>query len=368
MAMTRPIIDAHLDLAWNALSFDRDLTLELDALNALEKSMKDEPSRGHCTITLPELKKAEVPVCVATLLARSGPDVQRPTNGFKRSDLDYGAPHMAYAMAQGQLAYYRMLEQEGHVRIIKTKEMLKEHWESWRESGVLGIIISMEGADPIVSPDHIAQWWEDGLRAVGPVHYGHSQYASGTGVDGVFTPKGFALLREMERVGITLDVTHLCDSSMAQAFDYFEGPTLASHHNCRSLVPGDRQLTDEQIKILIEKGGVIGVALDAWMLYPGWIHGESDRSVVGLEAVVDQIDHVCQFAGNTSHSAIGSDLDGGFGNEQTPRDLDTFSDLQKLNSLLENRGYTPEDIDAIFFGNWLTFWENALPSNQPETE
>ena len=360
--MTRPIIDAHLDLAWNAVSFDRDLTLELEHMRALEKDMEDEPSRGHCTVSLPELKKARVPVCVATLLCRSGPDVSRPSPGFKRSALDYGAQHIAYAMAQGQLAYYQMLEQEGLVRIIKTREMLKDHWANWQENGVLGLIISMEGADPIVAPEHVAQWWEDGLRAVGPVHYGRSHYASGTGVDGLITRRGFALLREMEQVGMTLDVTHLCDSSMAQAFDYFEGPILASHHNCRTLVPGDRQLTDEQINILIEKGAVIGVALDAWMLYPGWKRGETDRTVVSLDAVADQIDHVCQIAGNASHSAIGSDLDGGFGFEQTPHDLDSIADLQKLNHLLDQRGYSSEDIDAIFFGNWLRFWENALPT------
>ena len=361
--MTRPIIDAHLDLAWNALSFDRDLTLELEELRALEGSMSDDRGRGNCTITLPELKKARVPLCVATLLARSGPDFQRAPGGHKRTDLDFGSTHAAFAIGQGQLAYYRMLEQLGFVTLIKSQEMLKEHWDTWETSGRLGIIISMEGADPIVEPEHLEQWWEDGLRAVGPVHYGRSHYASGTGTDGLFTRKGFSLLREMEKVGMVLDVTHLCDSSMAQAFDYFEGPILASHHNCRSLVPGDRQLTDEQIRILIEKGGVIGVALDAWMLHPGWVHGESDRAVVSLEAVVDQIDHVCQLAGNTSHSAIGSDLDGGFGNEQTPHDLDTIADLQKLNALLSKRGYTDTDIDAIFFGNWLAFWEKALPAH-----
>ena len=359
--MTRPIIDAHLDLAWNALSFDRDLTLEVNALRALEADMKDEPSRGNCTLTLPELKKANVVICVATLLARSGPDFKRSQVGFRRSDLDYGAQHIAHAMAQGQLAYYRLLEDLGEVRILKTKSDLRDHWDQRVGSGIIGLIISMEGADPVVSPGQINRWMSDGLRAIGPVHYGSSHYASGTGADGVFTRKGFALLREMEAAGMALDVTHLCDRSMAQAFDYFEGAILASHHNCRSLVPGDRQLTDEQIKLLIEKGAVIGAALDAWMLYPGWIRGETDRAVVGLEAVVNHIDHVCQLAGNASHAAIGSDLDGGFGNEQTPYDLNTITDLQKLNELLEKRGYSAEDIDLIFFGNWLRFWEQALP-------
>lgn len=361
--MLRPIIDAHLDLAWNALSFDRDLTLDLTEMRKQEKEMRDVPGRGQCTITLPELKKAGIPLCVATLLVRSGPDVQLPEKGFKRADLDYVSQHMAYSVAQGQLAYYRLLEQEGLVKIIKTQGDLKDHWATWRESGVLGLIISMEGADPVVSPEQLTHWWDDGLRAIGPVHYGHSHYAAGTGVDGLITRRGFSLLREMEALGMTLDVTHLCDASMAQAFDYFEGAILASHHNCRALVPGDRQLTDEQINLLIEKGGVIGVALDAWMLYPGWVRGETDSSVVSLEAVVDHIEHVCQLAGNTAHSAIGSDLDGGFGTEQTPHDLNTIADLQKLGELLAARGFGDEDIDAIFFGNWLSFWERALPAD-----
>ena len=359
--MIRPIIDAHLDLAWNALSFDRDLTLEISVLNAVEGAMQDERGRGNCTVSLPELKKAGVSLCIATLLARSGPDVTRPSDGYRRTNLDFGSPSIAYAIAQGQLAYYRLLEQQGSIRIIKTRSDLQRHWENREEDDRLGVVLSMEGADPILDPDQVAQWWEDGLRAVGPVHYGRSQYAYGTGVDGLFNRKGFALMREMESIGMMLDVTHLCDASMAQAFDYFEGAFLASHHNCRALVPGDRQLTDDQLRLLIERDAVIGVALDAWMLYPGWIHGETSNEVVSLEAVADHIDHVCQIAGSTRHSAIGSDLDGGFGNEETPHDLRTIADLQKLSPILASRGYTEEDIDAIFYGNWLRLLSAGLP-------
>jgi membrane dipeptidase len=149
---------------------------------------------------------------------------------------------------------------------------------------------------------------------------------------------------------------------MAQAFDYFDGPLLASHHNCRALVPGDRQLTDDQIRRIIARGGVIGAALDAWMLYPDWIRGQTQPDVVGLDAVADHIDHVCQLAGNARHAALGTDLDGGFGYEQTPRDLRIYSDLQKLGGILSGRGYPDTDIDAIFHINWLTFFRRALPS------
>jgi membrane dipeptidase len=158
-----------------------------------------------------------------------------------------------------------------------------------------------------------------------------------------------------------LDATHLSDASFFEALDRFDGPVLASHNNCRELVPDGRQFSDEQIRLLIDRGAVIGAALDAWMLYPGWIRGRTARDVVTLDAVVDHIDRVCQLAGNARHAAIGSDLDGGFGTEQAPVGLDRISDLQKLDGMLAARGYPPADIDAIFHGNWLRFFREHLP-------
>ncbi|MCH8962154.1 MAG: membrane dipeptidase [Bacteroidetes bacterium] len=358
-----PLFDAHLDLAWNAASFNRDLTLSVADLRQREAHMTDLRSRGWCTTTLPELRRAGVAVCVATLLARSGLD-QQPQPGYSRTDLDYANQAIAYAAAHGQLAYYRLLEQQGHLRILRTASDLDAHWRAWKHNDgaiPLGIILSMEGCDPIVTPDQAEAWWHDGLRAAGLTHYGQGHYAYGTGVVGPLSDEGVALLHQFARLGIALDVTHLCDQSMAQALDVFDGPVLASHHNCRALVPGDRQLTDAQIKRLITRDAVIGAALDGWMLYPGWERGQTSPEVVGLDAVADHIDHVCQIAGNTRHSAIGSDLDGGFGADQTPRDLDTIADLQSLAGILTGRGYTDEDIEAIFHGNWLRFFREALP-------
>ena len=358
-----PIFDAHLDLAWNATSFNRDLTLTVADLRSREAHMTDLHARGQCTVTLPELRRADVALCVATLLARSGP-AQEPQPAYSRIDLDYATQAIAYAAAQGQLAYYRLLEEQGRIRILRTAADLDAHWHDWQhgnEETPLGIILSMEGCDPIVSPDQAEAWWNDGLRAAGLTHYGQGHYAFGTGVVGPLSDKGADLLRQFARLGIALDVTHLCDESMTQALDVFDGPVLASHHNCRALVPGDRQLTDAQIKRLIERDAVIGTAVDGWMLYPGWKRGITSPEVVGLDAVADHIDHVCQIASNTRHAALGSDLDGGFGADQTPRELDTIADLQKLAAILTGRGYTDEDIEAIFYGNWLRFFRNALP-------
>ena len=359
--MIRPIFDSHLDLAWSAVSFNRDLTLEVSEIRARESGMTDEKSRGRNTVSLPELRKAGVRVCVATLLARGGPEQKRQP-GYKRSDLDFANQSIAYSAARGQLAYYELLEAQGHVHMLRTRSDLEAHWKRATEdpSAPLGILLSMEGTDPIVTPDQAEHWWKLGLRAAGPAHYGRSHYAYGTGVSGPLSEAGIELLKQFTRLGIGLDVTHLCDQSMGQALDLFDGPVLASHHNCRALVPGDRQLTDDQIKRLVARGAVIGVALDAWMLHPDWIRGQTKPEVVGLTAVADHIDHVCQLAGNANHSGIGSDLDGGFGHEQTPRDLNTMADLQKLAGILASRGYAEADIDRIFFGNWLNFFRKTL--------
>lgn len=359
----RPIFDCHLDLAWNAVSFDRDLTLEMAQVRQRELRMTDEPSRGRNTVTLPELRAAGVRVCVATLLARAGPAPKRPPR-FKRTDLDYVNPSVAHTAAHAQLAYYRLLEKQGHIRFITNRTQLNKFWtlaQGRPADAPLGVILSMEGTDPIVTPSQARGWWELGLRAAGLTHYGRSQHAYGTGVSGPLSKSGIELLKQFERLGMILDVTHLSDRSMTEALESFGGPVLASHHNCRALVPGDRQLTDEQIQRLITRGAVIGAALDAWMLYPGWVRGRTKPQVVGLDAAADHIDHVCQLAGNVNHAGIGSDLDGGFGNEQTPRDLKRYRDLQKLGDILAGRGYTDRQIDLIFHGNWLRFFRDHLP-------
>ena len=356
----RPIFDSHLDLAWNAVSFNRDLTLTVREIREREREMTDHGSRGRNVLSLPELKEAGVRVCVATLLARGGPE-QKFQPAYKRTDLDHANQAIAHAAAHAQLAYYRLLKKQGHLTFIRTREELDVHWAG-KGSKSLGIILSMEGTDPITSPEEVQEWWELGLRAAGPAHYGRSYHAYGTGVCGPLSDAGIDLLREFGRLGMILDVTHLCDQSMRQALDVYDGPVLASHHNCRALVPGDRQLSDEQIRELLGRGAVIGTALDAWMLYPGWERGRTPPEVVGLDGAADHIDHVCQLSGNANHAAIGSDLDGGFGNEQTPHDLRTYRDLQKLGDILSARGYSAADIDRILHGNWLRFFRQHLPA------
>ncbi len=350
------IFDAHLDLSMNALEWNRDLTRGIDEIRSRERDRQDKPDRGHGTVCFDEMRKGGVGLCVATLIARYvKPD--NPLPGFH-------APQIAWAQTQGQLAWYRAMEEAGQMTPIRNLPELRRHVELWQnppEGAPIGYILSLEGADSILSPRHLTRAWEQGLRAIGPAHYGPGTYAQGTHATGGIGQRGRELLAEMERLGIILDATHLCDESFWEALDHFNGPVWASHSNCRALVDDTRQFTDEQIRALIARGAVIGAALDAWMMVPGWVRGQTtpNSSGVRLWHLVDHIDHVCQLAGNARHSAIGTDLDGGFGLEQTAGDLNTIADLARLPELLAGRGYSQADISGIMHGNWLAFLERA---------
>jgi membrane dipeptidase len=353
------LFDAHLDLAWNALDWNRDLRLPVADIRRreIEQSMTGK-GRGEGTVSFVELRRGQVGLFIATLLPR----LLRPN--LMPAIQRYESMDAAYAAACGQMAYYRALEQQGYLRWIKDAKTLKSHVAGWRDGGEgqpLGFILSMEGADSVLSPAQVEEWWNAGLRIIGPAHYGVSPYAHGTGTEGGLFPQGPALLKEMERVGMILDVTHLSDQCFDEALDVYNGPVLASHHNCRELVPNQRQLTDAQIKRLIARGAVIGAALDTWMLVPNWERGKTrpEETGVTLNTMVDHIDRVCQLAGNARHAALGTDLDGGFGREQSPTDLDTIADLQRVPDLLRKRGYKEDDVMNIAHGNWVRFFTEA---------
>ncbi|HEV2127940.1 MAG TPA: membrane dipeptidase [Thermomicrobiales bacterium] len=355
------LVDAHLDLAMNALVLNRDLTKRAHDTRADEAGMT-EKGRAAGTVGLPDLRQAEIGLCLATVLARVNPEGTSP--------LDFRTHEIAHAHAQGELALYRELERQGRMRMVTSREGLTRHVEMLSglpggplpDDTPLGYVLLMEGADPIVAPDRVEGWWRDGLRVVGLAHYGSSAYAFGTDSAGPLTEKGRALVAEMDRLGMILDASHLTDESFHDALDRFHGPVLSSHSNCRALVPGDRQLDDEMIKRLAERGAVIGAVCDAWMLEPGWVRGESTPENVTVANVVDHIDHVCQVTGTSRHAAIGSDLDGGYGTEQTPKDLDTIADLQQIPELLIARDYSDDDIAGIMHGNWIRFLGDHLPS------
>jgi membrane dipeptidase len=351
------IVDLHLDLAMNALEWNRDLTRPLEEVRAREREQTDKPDRGRGTVAFPEMRRGGVGLCVATQIAR----YVAPGNPLS----GWHSPEQAWATTQGQLAWYRAMEERGELVQIRDRAALEPHLSRWADGGAdrppIGYVLSLEGADSIVTLAHLERAYDQGLRAVGPAHYGPGVYAQGTNACGDLGARGRELLREMERLGIILDVTHLCDESFRDALDHFHGPVWASHSNCRSLVSNSRQFSDDHIRELVDRDAVIGVAFDAWMLVPGWVREESTPQSAGLtlETVADHIDRICQIAGDARHCGIGSDLDGGFGREQCPSDVQTIADLARIPAVLKARGYSEADIEQIAHGNVVRFLRNA---------
>ncbi|TKC63942.1 peptidase M19 [Pedobacter hiemivivus] len=351
-------IDAHLDLSMNALEWNRDLTLPVSSINKREEGLRDKPDRAKSVVSLPELRKGKIGLVVATQIAR----FVAPGNNLP----GWHSPAQAWAQTQGQLAWYKAMEEAGEMVQINSLEILENHLALWKTDiddtkKPIGYILSLEGADSLITVHHLEKAYLSGLRAVGPAHYGPGRYAQGTDATGFMGHKGQELLKEMERLNIILDATHLCDDSFWEALAHFNGHVWASHNNCRALVNHNRQFSDEQIKVLIDRGAVIGAALDAWMMVPGWVRGKSDPKAMNcnLEVMIDHIDHICQLAGNANHVGIGSDLDGAFGKEQCPYDLETIADLQKIPTLFKNRGYSTADVENLMHGNWLRFLRKA---------
>jgi membrane dipeptidase len=353
------IIDAHLDLSMNALEWNRDLREPIAEINRREAGMTDKPDRGRATVSFGELRKGRIGLVVATQIARYvAPG--NPLPGWR-------SPEQAWAQTQGQLAWYKAMEDDGQLVMIKDREGLEAHLQLWMndapgDAKPIGYLLSIEGADSFVTLDHLERAYRYGLRAVGPAHYGPGRYANGTDSSGRLNPAGQALLRKMDELGMILDVTHLNDDAFYHALELYKGPVWASHNNCRVFVDHNRQFSDEMICALVERDAVIGLALDAWMLAPGWVRGVSTPRGMNcsLERMADNIDHICQLAGNARHAAIGSDLDGAFGTEQCPYDLTTIADIRKVFPILERRGYGAQDMEAIAHGNLAGFLRRSI--------
>lgn len=350
------LFDAHLDLALNGVDWNRDLRCSVDDLRAQERALgMTDPGRTGATLSFPEMRTAELGLCLSTLLARQEKEINH--------SFGWTSPQTCYAMAHAHLAWHRAMERAGYLRSIRTKHDLKAHLNEWQhhpQTTPLGFIQTMEGADPILVPGTIDEFHDHGLRAIGLTHYGANRYGGGTSCEVGLAVDAIPLLKRIEELGMTVDVTHLSDVAFWQVLDYFNGRIHASHQNSRRLAPWQRQFSDEQYKAVIERDGVIGVALDIIMLQPGYVRRVSER-LVTLERVVENIDIIVQLAGNARHVGIGSDLDGGYGVEQTPSDFDRFRDLQRIADLLERRGYSAADIAGIMHGNWIRFFSEVLP-------
>ena len=351
-------IDAHLDLSMNAMEWNRNLRKSVVEIREGENNLTDKPDRTNGTVALPELRKGNIGLVVATQIARYVTP-GNPLHGWHSAE-------QAWAQTQGQLAWYKAMEACGEMVMIKDKDALEKHFALWtddepNDKKPVGYILSLEGADSMVTLDNLHTAYAYGLRALGPAHYGPGRYANGTDATGYLNEQGKGLLKEMDSLRMILDATHLCDDAFWDAMEIFKGPVWASHNNCRALVDHNRQFSDDMIRVLIERGAVIGGAFDAWMIVPGWIRGRSlpEQMDCTIEKIIDHMDHICQLSGNTLHVGLGTDLDGGYGKEQSPYDLDTIADLQHIPAMLLKRGYSNEDVENIMHGNWLRFIRKA---------
>jgi len=351
------LFDAHLDLAMNALDLNRDLRMDVAEIRAQESAANmTDLGRRTGTVSFPELRKAEVGICVATTFARLEQAVNHP---FGRT-----TPEACCAFGMAHAAYYRAMERSGWMRSIRTRADLQNHVAAWNadpKTTPIGYLLSMECADQVLDPEQLPEWYDLGLRAIGITHYGGNRYGGGTRSDAGLSLEAKALLAGIDKLGIVLDMTHLSDRSFNQVAGSYAGKVIASHQAARKYCDWQRQFSDEQIRFVVQRGGILGMPLDTAMLQSGWVRGVSKPEVT-LERVVDNIDHICQLAGSARHVGIGSDLDGGYGNEQTPSDLNTIADLQNLPALLEKRGYPTADVAGVMHANWLRFFTEALPN------
>ncbi len=358
------IVDAHQDLAWNALTYGRDYTLSALETRAAEAGGPAPQCNGNSLLGLPEYLSGQVAVVFGTLYV--SPAAHRATSCESKA---YRDAQEAHALYNEQLDYYhRLTDEHEQFRLISTRADLEQvlaTWQSPDERGRrVGLVPLMEGADGIREPEEAAWWQERGVRLVGLAWSG-TRYAGGTGAPGPLTPEGRRLVSVLSDLGLILDLAHASDESFLEALDRFEGTVVCTHANARALLKDyarpERMLSDDMIRRLAEAGGVIGVVPYNNFLKAGWQLSEGPQSIT-LEHVAAHIDHICQLTGSAAHVAIGSDFDGGFGVERTPAEIDTVADLQKLGPVLLARGYSARDVEAILSQNWLGVLRRGLPA------
>lgn len=347
-----PLIDGHLDLAENVTLFGRDATLSVKEIRASEKG-----TPWQATVSLPELERGGLAVVCATVTA--GFLVADVGENFQPRSALYRTAQQAEAQALKQIGLYEKWEREGRVRLIKSARDLEDHMRLWRVDRKPGLVLLMEGADPIVQVGDLPNWWRRGLRIIG-LTYGDTRY--GTGVasgnkppkSGGLTVEGEALLDRMGELGFTWDIAHLAEDGIWQGLARGFPRVCASHANARALLPSPRHLSDEVIRAVAERDGIIGLVLYNAFLEPRW---RKDKSIpVTLD---NQFLRMAEYMANLvgwGHIGIGSDLDGGFGREESPREIDTEADLYKIAAVLP-----PEARTAVLSANWLNFLRAVLP-------
>lgn len=352
------IIDGHLDLGWNIVNYGRDYTRSALELRWESAGKAIERVAGKCMVGLPELLRGGVAVLKGAIfviprrLRRSGLQIASYQTSAEAAQWGWRMLDEIEALA-ARSEYFTL------VRNVAELEAALATWQPDSPEGArrIGIIPAMEGADPIETPGHLGQWHERGLRCLG-LSWGRTRYAGGNTEPSGLTDPGRQLLREMRGLGVILDVAHLAEQAFWDMLDVWQGSFVYTHGNARRFVQSQRALSDDQIKALAARNGVMGIGL-----YNGFFQlHRADRAGVTITDVVNAIDYVCQLLGTCEHIALGSDLDGGFGAENAPAGIDTIADLQLLPHALRARGFAESHVNLIMHGNWLRFLRENLPA------
>ncbi len=329
------IVDAHLDLSYNAAR-GRDI----------RRPAAEQPTIGDeiATVGFPDLAAGKVGLVCATIFCLPAAEATaNDPRGYRNAD-------EAKADALSQLQFYQRCASDGVMRFVKTAGELPE------APGALNAILLMEGADPFRSPADVAEWFDAGLRIVG-LAWKRTRYAGGTGAPGPLTAEGVELVRELDRHGLIHDTSHLSEESFWQLLDLAKGPVMASHSNCRSIVPTDRQLSDDMIRAIVKRDGVIGINFyHKFLLSPE----EFGKRRATLADLVTHVRHICDLAGDAKHVGLGTDMDGGLGRDQIPQEIRTSADLPRVAEALSGQ-FKDDEIADILGKNWIEFFRRALP-------
>ena len=326
------IVDAHLDLAYNTTR-NRDPRQRAEIQPVAENEI--------ATVGFPNLIEGNVALVCSTIFCAPG---GYGHGGYTNAD-------EARTQALQQLKWYQSVIDEGLFRFVRRRS------EVPRETGkTINGILLLEGADALRSPADVREWFDQGLRIVG-LAWRRTRMAGGTGQPGPLTDEGRTLVRELDRFKIIHDVSHLAEESFWELLDLTAGPVIATHSNCRAIVPTDRQLSDDMIKAIAARDGVIGMNFyDKFLMPPN----EYGTRRCNLGDLIRHIRHICDLLGNSNHVGLGSDMDGGLGREQIPHEIVTSSGLPRIASALTLSGFSNDDIEKIMGGNWLRYFANHL--------
>ncbi len=356
------LIDSHEDLAYNILTFGRDYRRAAAETRQREAGTDTPLHNGDTLLGWPDYQRGRVAVIFPTLFAAPA---RRKSGDW--DTLAYANTEEAHTLYQTQLdTYHRLVDENPDLfRLLRTRgdlENLLDHWQTEAEAHPVGLVILMEGAEGVRHPGELSEWWQQGVRTIGPAWAG-TRFCGGSGEPGPLTREGEALLEGMAELGFTLDLSHMDEQAALQALDSYPGAIIVTHANAKALLKGlesNRHLSDRVIQGLLERGGTMGVMPWNNALLPGW-RERGGRASVTLDHLVAQIDYICQMAGNARQVGLGSDFDGGYGVQSVPDGIDTIADLHQLAPRLAQKGYSEADIAGILGENWLSHLERSLP-------